>query len=335
MFSQINLGREEPVLEPERLIIDSQHHLFIRQKMRYLYEEYLADVESGHNIKASVYVETGSFARSHGPVSQRMLGEVEFANGVGAVAAGSQLGKRKICAAIVAHADLRNRDIEEYLDNACFLAPERLRGVRQAANFHPDPQIRSLMPSQAQDKLLLDPAFRAGFRLLARRKLTFDAGVFHLQLPQLADLADAFPDVTIIINNCAPAVGLGLDEERRQILFCEWSAAIKDVARRSNVLCKICGLGLPFWGFGFDKRSDAVKYYELSKAWEPYVLTILEQFGADRCMMGSDYPPDASSAGFIPLWNALKHIVKGASETEKHALFCGTAARVYKIILPE
>jgi len=48
-------------------------------------------------------------------------------------------------------------------------------------------------------------------------------------------------------------------------------------------------------------------------------------------MMESNFPVDGRSCGFVPLWNALKHIVKGASETEKTALFHGTAARVYRL----
>ena len=62
--------------------------------------------------------------------------------------------------------------------------------------------------------------------------------------------------------------------------------------------------------------------------------TSIEVFGADRCMMESDYPPDSRSCGFVPLWNALKHIVRAASPAEKAALFHGTAARVYRIDVP-
>jgi L-fuconolactonase len=48
-------------------------------------------------------------------------------------------------------------------------------------------------------------------------------------------------------------------------------------------------------------------------------------------MMESNFPVDGRSCGFVPLWNALKHIVKGSSETEKTALFHGTVARVYRL----
>jgi predicted TIM-barrel fold metal-dependent hydrolase len=99
--------------------------------------------------------------------------------------------------------------------------------------------------------------------------------------------------------------------------------------RRPNITCKIGGLGLPFWGFGFEKRSDPVGYLELAQTWQPYVDAAIDAFGAERCMMESNYPPDGRAAGFVPLWNALKHMVRGASADEKAALFRRTAARVY------
>jgi predicted TIM-barrel fold metal-dependent hydrolase len=51
-------------------------------------------------------------------------------------------------------------------------------------------------------------------------------------------------------------------------------------------------------------------------------------------MMESDFPPDGRSCGFVPLWNAMKHITRDATAAEKAALFHGTAARVYRIVLP-
>jgi predicted TIM-barrel fold metal-dependent hydrolase len=103
------------------------------------------------------------------------------------------------------------------------------------------------------------------------------------------------------------------------------------VARRGNVVCKIGGLGLPFWGFGFEERKDPVGYLELAEAWKPYVETTIEAFGADRCMMESNFPVDKQSCGYGVLWNALKRITKNCSAAEKAALYRDTAARVYRL----
>jgi predicted TIM-barrel fold metal-dependent hydrolase len=68
---------------------------------------------------------------------------------------------------------------------------------------------------------------------------------------------------------------------------------------------------------------------ELAQTWQPYADAAIDAFGPARCMMESNYPPDGRAAGFVPLWNALKHMVRGASAAEKAVLFQRTAARVY------
>src|ERR1700687_3984482 len=70
-----SLHREE-ILEPDLPIIDAHHHLWERAGNRYLLDEFLADARTGHNIKASVFVECGSFYRKSGPVLMAPVGEV-------------------------------------------------------------------------------------------------------------------------------------------------------------------------------------------------------------------------------------------------------------------
>jgi len=129
-------------------------------------------------------------------------------------------------------------------------------------------------------------------------------------------------------------MALGMDVQGRAQVFQAWRTALFELAKRPNIMCKIGGFGLPFWGFGFEERSDPIGYLELAKAWKPYVENSIEAFGVNRCMMESNYPPDSRSCGYVPLWNALKHLVREASSAEKGALFHGTAARVYRIDLP-
>ena len=179
--------------------------------------------------------------------------------------------------------------------------------------------------------IMKSPDFRCGFRQLATRGLTFDAAVFHHQLADITELADAFPDTTIVLNHMGQAMGMEMDAQGRAQVFEKWHDALRDVARRANVVCKIGGLGLPFWGFGLEDRTDPIGYLELAAIWKPYVETAIEVFGTGRCMMESNFPPDGRSCGYVPLWNALKHIVHAASPDNKAALFHGTAARVYGV----
>jgi L-fuconolactonase len=334
-FRQLHVGRNEPILEPDLPIIDSHHHLFLRPAIRYLFDDFLADVKSGHRVVASVYVEAHAMVRPDGPAMMRPLGEIEFANGAGAMAASGLFGDCRVCAAIVGYADLRfGDDIGEYLDRALERAPERLRGIRQVTIEDPSEAAYRFVPVRPPSGVMQHPNFRSGFRQLARRGLSFDAAVFHPQLGEVAALAAAFPDTTIVVNHAGHALALGLDAEGRTRVFGEWRKGLLELARYPNVVCKVGGLGLPFWGFGFEERTDPIGYLELANAWRPYVETTIEAFGTERCMMESDYPPDSRSCGYVPLWNALKHIVRAASSDEKAALFHLTAARVYRIELP-
>src|ERR1700730_5387553 len=63
--------RKEPILEPELPIIDPHHHLWIRPGWRYLLDDLLTDINSGHNIVATVYVQALSMYRDSGPVETR------------------------------------------------------------------------------------------------------------------------------------------------------------------------------------------------------------------------------------------------------------------------
>lgn len=84
-YRQMQVGRDEPILEPDIPIIDAHHHLVDRPGLRYMIDDYLADTRAGHRVVASVYVETLAFARTDGPEVLRPLGEIEFANGIGAM----------------------------------------------------------------------------------------------------------------------------------------------------------------------------------------------------------------------------------------------------------
>ena len=94
----------ETALETDLPIIDAHHHLWDSPHPRYLLDEIQADVDCGHNILATVFVEAGVMWRQSGPASLRPVGEVEFANGVAAMSESGAYGKTRICAAIVGHA---------------------------------------------------------------------------------------------------------------------------------------------------------------------------------------------------------------------------------------
>src|SRR3954462_8991181 len=96
----------EDIIDPARPIVDPHHHLWDRGGLRYLIEEMVADIASGHNVIATVYVEARSMYRAKGPEALRPVGEVEFVNGVTAMSASGGYGPAQLCAGIVGHANL-------------------------------------------------------------------------------------------------------------------------------------------------------------------------------------------------------------------------------------
>jgi predicted TIM-barrel fold metal-dependent hydrolase len=286
-------------------------------------------------VLASVYLEIMAMARKDGPEFMRPLGEVEFANGVGAIGANGQYGPCRIAAGIVGHADLRLGDrIGELLDRCMSAAPDRFRGIRQVTIEHPSEAPYRYITNRPPKGVMQAPGFHAGFAQLARRGLTFDAAVFHNQIPEIGRLAATFPDTTIVLNHCGQVMAMDLGEAERAEVFRTWRESMRELARHDNVLVKIGGLGLPFWDFGFMDREEPVGYLELADAWRPYVETTVELFGAQRCMMESNFPIDGRCCGFVPLWNAMKHLTRGCSAEDRAALFHGTAQRVYRLDVP-
>jgi len=334
-FGQLLAGRDEPILDPDLPIIDAHHHLFSRPSLRYMFEDYLADASLGHRIVATVYMEIQAFMRPTGPEVLRSLGEIEFANGVGAVGASGVYGSCRLCAGIIGHADMRLGDqVAVLLDRALAAAPERFRGVRQIAIDDPTETPYKFISTRPPRGLFKSPGFRPAFKHLVQRGLSFDAAVFHHQLPDVIELADAFPDATIVVNHCGHAMTMEMEESQRGEVIERYKTLMVEAARRPNIFCKVGGMGMPFWGFRFEERKDPIGYLELANAWRPFVETTIEAFGPERCMMESNYPQDARSAGFVPLWNAMKHITRAASPEDKAALFHGTAAKIYRLDLP-
>ena len=319
----------EAIIEPERPIIDPHHHLWDRGGQRYLIEEMAADIASGHNIVATVYVDCRSMYRGKGPEGFRPVGEGEFANGVAAMSASGGYGKAQICAGIVSHVNLLLGDAAKpVLEAEIAAGGGRFRGIRHSSAWDADPDIAHMHATRPKG-LLLDPAFRKGFACLASLDLSFDAWLFHPQLGELADLARAFPDTRIVLDHCGGPVGLGRFAGRREETFAVWKAAIQDIAKCENVVVKLGGLAMRLLGYDFHERPRPPSSEELAAAWRPYVETCIEAFGANRAMFESNFPPDKGQCSYQVIFNAFKRIAASCSEAEKTELFSRTAADFY------
>ncbi len=324
--------RQEEILEPELPIVDPHHHLVDRDNTgRYLLPDLLADLNTGHNITATVYLEWLSMYRRGGPNAMRPVGEVEFANGVAAMAASGTYGKTKVCAGIVAFADLMlGAQVEPVLEAMIMAGGGRFRGIRYISASHPDEAARGSSVNRPAG-LLLNDRVREGFARLHPLGLSFDAWMYHTQLGELVDLARAFPETPIVLNHVGGPIGIGPFAGRRDEVFAEWRARIGDLARCSNVHVKLGGLGMRLFGFDVHTGDLPPSSQQLAAAWRPYIETCIAAFGTRRAMFESNFPVDKGSGSYPMFWNAFKRIAAGCSAGEKADLFAGTASRFYRL----
>ncbi len=330
------LGKvKEEALEPDIPICDPHHHLWDFRagagQERYLLEEMLADIGGGHNIVSTVFIECGAMFKADGPEAYRAIGETEFVNGIAAMSASGSYGKARIAAGIIGTVDLRIGDAAAgVLDAHIAAGGGRFRGIRRGAFWHQSPEIRNHRTNPPEHLLLRDD-FRAGFKHLAPRKLSFEVWCAHTQLPDAVSLARAFPDTTIVLDHFGGPVGIGPYADKKDEVFAYWKGQMDELARSPNVVVKLGGLNMDINGYGWEHRPKPPTSAELAQATRRYFDYTIERFGPARCMFESNFPVDKLSCSYTVLWNSFKLLSKGYSADERAALFHDTAARVYRL----
>ncbi len=336
------LTREE-ALEPELPICDPHHHLWdfdhepptpsrpARVPNRYLLDELLADLASGHNIVSTVFIECGSMYRGSGPEAMRPVGETEFVNGIAAMSASGLYGRCRIAAGIVGLADLTlGASVAEVLEAHIAAGAGRFRGIRHAAAWDASPEIRNSHTSPNQG-LYADAGFRAGFARLTPLDLSFEGWCYHPQIPELTDLARAFPGTSIILDHFGGPLGVGPYAGKREEYLPRWKRDIAELAGCPNVVAKLGGINMKANGFGWHKRARPPGSAELAATTRVFYDHCIEHFGVQRCLFESNFPVDKTTCGHGVLWNAFKRIAAGCSAGEKAWLFHDSAARVYRL----
>ena len=317
----------EEAIEPELPIIDCHHH-FSEHWGGYLLPELLRDIDSGHSIRATVYVQCGWHYRDSGPERFRPLGETEAVVAFAEKAAA--LHAARVAAGIVGYADLRlGEAVDEVLTAQIAAARGRLRGIRNSAARHADFK-HGILP-RPMPLLYADPAFRRGYACLQRHGLSFEAWIYHTQIPEVIELATAFPQTPLVLDHVGGLLGVGPFQGRRMEAMREWLSAMRRLARCPNVTVKLGGLGTPVFGFDFCLRPTPPSSQELADAWRPVVEPVIELFGPQRCMFETNFPVDRAAAGYGVVWNAFKRLASGSSKADQSLLFHDTAARVYRV----
>jgi predicted TIM-barrel fold metal-dependent hydrolase len=319
----------EPIIEPDRPIIDTHFHFFTGFGHDYLAEQLLEDVGDGHNIVGMVHVEANAdFFKSGGAP-----GEMRFAAEQGGRMRAMQAGRARICdpvAGIVGYADLRAPDLREQLDALTIAAEGRLRGIRNSSAWDAAPDVRNGHTNPPQG-LLADPAFRAGLRQLAELGLVFDSYAYHPQIREQVALARAVPEAVIICDHLGGLIGVGPYKGRVEEAFDVWKADLAALAACPNVVLKLGGMAMSVSGWNWHKRDSALRSEEYASHHARWFHAAIEMFGPDRCMYESNFPVDGVSISYNNLWNAFKIISDVYNDQEKDRLFFNTASRVYRL----
>ena len=322
-------GPAEQILEPELPIIDTHHHLWQRPDHRYLLHELLADLDSGHRVVATVFLQCHAMYRASGPEEMRPVGETEFVAGIAAMSDSGGYGPRRVAAGIVGYADLTlGERVEAVLEAHIRAGGGRFRGVRHSGNWDADPIIGNGAPGP---DVYRRADFRAGLARLSALGLSLDAWVFFTQLGDVIDLARACPGTNIVVGHVGGVLGYGRHAGKRDEIFTSWKASVTELATCPNVTMKLGGMMMRAALYDYGAAEQPISSEGLAALWRPYMETCIELFGPTRCMFESNFPVEKMGIGWVPLWNAFKRIAAGASADEKRALFHDTAQRIYRL----
>jgi predicted TIM-barrel fold metal-dependent hydrolase len=324
----LNQTIEEP-LDPSLPICDPHHHLWYGTDNDYPVEAFLQDISGGHNVRKTVFVESGLMFSKNAPPEMQPIGETEFVRNLPRSKQENDTTP-EIAAGIVGFADLTlGNAVAPVLEAHIAAGRKRFRGIRHIVAWDANPEVHSRR--NTPPSLLMDRRFREGFATLQRYNLSFDAWLYHPQLTELLDLARECPDTPVIVNHVGGPLRIGPYALRHDSAFQEWQRCIVELSRCDNVSIKLGGLGMRISGNNWDKADKPPGSAELAGAFEPYITWCIECFGVNRCMFESNFPVDKASYSYTVLWNAFKLLTKDFSKEERLALFYNTASKVYRL----
>jgi predicted TIM-barrel fold metal-dependent hydrolase len=291
-------------------VVDAHHHLWRRADLAwldgppvprifgayepirrdYLAAEFQADCTPS-GVTRSVYVQTNWPAG----------GELEEVRWVQSIAEQSGFPH-----AIVAGANLADPNVADLLD-AQMKSP-LLRGVRQQLHWHTNPQYCFA----TRPDWVRDPAWRRGLAEVRDRGLVFELQVFPSQMQDAADLAQAFPDLQIVLLHA------GMLTDREPPTLAAWRSGVQALAACPNVSTKLSALST------FSRQCTV-------DIWQPIVSEAITWFGADRCMFGSNFPVEKLWTDYRSLFDVFRQCVNDRPLAEQRAILHDTACRIYRL----
>lgn len=198
---------------------------------------------------------------------------------------------------VVGWAPIAGEELPAVLDE--FANRPRLKGLRHVVQAEPD------------ENFLLREDFNRGIRALRDTGLVYDILIYERQLPQAIRFVDEHPEQAFVLDHIAkPRIREGVLEP--------WRTQIRELARREHVACKLSGV----------VTEADWKDWSLESL-RPYLDTVMEVFGPQRIMVGSDWPVCLVACGYAQWFGLLEQYLGGFSQTEQDSMFGGNAGRIY------
>lgn len=200
---------------------------------------------------------------------------------------------------VVGWVDLRSDQVEERLTH--YTNNKKLKGFRHVIHDEQDVGF------------MLRPDFQRGIGLLNKFGFTYDILIYPKHLDTTLKLVRRFPDQPFVIDHMAKPI-------IRESKIADWKKELEAVGAYANVYCKISGM-----------VTEAKWKTWHKEEFTPYLDTVVEIFGTDRLMYGSDWPVCSLSATYEDMLGIVKDYFSGFTKVEEEKVFGGNAARFYKL----
>jgi L-fuconolactonase len=200
---------------------------------------------------------------------------------------------------IVGWVDLQSPEVEEQL--AYYQQFDKIKGFRHVIH------------DEADVDFMMRPAFLRGISLLRKYNHTYDILIFPKHLPNTLKLIAAYPEQPFVIDHIAkPIIKKGTIKT--------WHKAMKAIAAHKNVYCKISGM-----------VTEADWHKHTPADFTPYLDSIVELFGTDRIMYGSDWPVCTLAASYEDMFSIVKNYFSTFSASEQAQFWGDNAANFYNL----
>ena len=171
--------------------------------------------------------------------------------------------------------------------------------------------VRHVVQDELNPRFVLGEGFIRGLRQLRQHGLTYDLLLYPSQLPAAVELVALLPEQPFVVDHLAkPRIATGE--------IADWERDIRAIARHKNVCCKVSGMVTEAVRRGW-KRDD----------FTPYLDVVLEAFGPERLMFGSDWPVCLLAGEYADVAAIPRDYFSRLSATEQRMIWGDTAARFY------